>query len=81
MSPSPQTRSIRARFQVCFRLWRDHSLTIVLLTLGILVTAGAWLLEEGKGFDTVISVGTALLTGGVIFLFSGPFRERNRPEK
>ena len=60
--------------------WRDHSLTIVLGTLGIACTALAFLFEEGKLFDLVLGIGQSILTTGAVFFLSQYFRETTKPE-
>lgn len=62
------------------RLWRDHSLTIVMGALGTTVTAGAFLLDEGRMFDLVLGIGQSILTTGAVFFLSQYFRETTKPE-
>lgn len=59
---------------------RNHSLSIVLGVSGTVLTAGAWLLDEGKGFDTVLTLGGGVLTVALYNLLAGPLKETNRPE-
>jgi hypothetical protein len=70
---------------LCRRLWRDHSLTIVLAVLGLTATAISmwivWPIERDRWFDLVSGVGVALLTVALWQWLSGPFVERNKPEE
>jgi predicted membrane channel-forming protein YqfA (hemolysin III family) len=70
---------------LCRRLWRDHSLTIVLAVLGLTATAISivivWPIERDRWFDLVSSLGMAFLTVAVWQALSGPFVERNKPEE
>ena len=63
------------------RLWREHSLTIVLWAIGIPLTAAAWLLEPGKGFDTILSLGAGVLTVALFYTASNFLREVAKPEE
>jgi hypothetical protein len=66
------------------RLWRDHSLSIVLTVFGFASTfIGAWFvwpLEAERWFDLSTGVGAGFLTVAAFNWLSGPLRERNRPE-
>ena len=64
------------------RLWRDHSLTIVCLVVGVIGSMAAWILfDEGKAFDTLLGVSIGIFTVGLFYLMAGPLREKNKPEK
>jgi hypothetical protein len=62
------------------RFWRDHSLTIVMATAGAVLTAGAFLIEEGRAFDLVLGLGQGTLTTAALFFLSQWFREKAKPE-
>jgi thiol:disulfide interchange protein len=66
------------------RIWRNHSLTIVLTVLGCGLTALAiwlvWPLELDRWFDILSGLGAGLLTVALFNLLSGPLREKNKPE-
>jgi len=63
------------------QVWRDHSLSIVLLGSGTALCLMAWACEPGKLFDTLLTFGGGLLTVGVFYLAAGPLHEENRPEE
>jgi zinc transporter ZupT len=69
----------------CSRLWRNHSLTIVLTALGIALTALAlcfvWPLEADRWFDILSGFGSGVLTVALFNWLSGPLREANKPEE
>ena len=67
------------------RFWHDHSLSIILTILGLMLTAAGvwyvWPLDEDRIWDLLTGAGLGV---GIIALYSwlsGPFRERNKPEK
>lgn len=60
--------------------WRDHSLTIVLGGLAILLMLPCIPLEPGEAWDTFMTLGGGCGTVALLNLLSGPFRERNRPD-
>lgn len=62
----------------CARVWRDHSLTIVLA--GIALGCFGAALMQGETIS-LGDLGHDALSGVLIFLFSGAFREKNRPEE
>jgi hypothetical protein len=62
------------------RFWRDHSLTIVMAAAGAVLTAGAFLIEEGRAFDLVLGLGQGTLTTAALFFLSQWFREKAKPE-
>jgi predicted membrane channel-forming protein YqfA (hemolysin III family) len=70
---------------LCRRLWRDHSLTIVLAVLGLTATAISmwcvWPLERDRWFDLLSSMGMGFLTVALWQWLSGPLKEVNRPEE
>jgi hypothetical protein len=61
-------------------LWRDHSLTIVMAAIGIILTAYAFAFEEGKWFDLWLGLGQGTLTTAALFFLSRHFREVAKPE-
>jgi hypothetical protein len=67
------------------QLWRDHSLTIVLTALGIVLTLVSllfvWPLDPDRWFDIFAGLGSGVLTVALFNWLSGPLRERNKPEK
>lgn len=62
-------------------IWRDHSLSVVLLGIGVAITLCCIPLREGTAFDLISGIGTSFLTGGLLNVLSGPLREVNRPDK
>lgn len=62
------------------KIWRDHSLSIVMGSIGIALTVFAFTFDAGNWFDLFLSLGTGALTVVLMFAFAGPFRERNKPE-
>ena len=68
----------------CKRLWRNHSLTVVLTSLGIGLTALAvwivWPLEQDRWFDLISGFGAGTLTVALFNWLSGPWW-RNKPEE
>jgi hypothetical protein len=62
------------------RLWRDHSLSIVLAALGVGCIAYAFRHEEGQWFDLWLGLGQSTLTVSLFYVLSAWLRERNRPE-
>lgn len=60
-------------------IWRNHSLTIVLLLIGTATIAIAWLFED-KWWDMLSGLGQGILTGGLVFYLSRYFRETAKPE-
>lgn len=62
------------------RIWRDHSLSIVLSLFGIACVLTAFYFDEGRWFDLWLGLGHGFLTGALIFICSGFFREKNKPE-
>jgi thiol:disulfide interchange protein len=67
------------------KCWRDHSLTIVLTLLGLLLTGlgvwHVWPLENDRWFDIWSGLGAGTLTVALFNWLSGPLRERNKPEE
>jgi hypothetical protein len=61
-------------------LWRDHSLTIVMVTIGCAMTVIAFALDEGKWFDLWLGLGQGTLTAALLFFLSQWFRETAKPE-
>lgn len=59
----------------------DHSLSLVGLGVGTVLTAGAWALDEGKAFDTMLGYGQSFTVVGLWGLLSGPLKEVNKPEE
>lgn len=66
--------------EVSVRLWRDHSLTIVLAGLGAVTLTPLWGLTPGKAWDILCGFGTGFLALAIYNVAAGPLRERNRPE-
>ena len=60
-------------------LWRDHSLTIVLMLIGSGLIAVGFLFDD-KWWDVVSGLGLGTLTGGLVFVLSRYFRETAKPE-
>ena len=63
------------------KIWRNHSLTIVMWTLGSILTAVSFAFEPGRVFDLLLGLGAALITVALFGTLSGPLRERNKPEE
>lgn len=63
-------------------LWRDHSRTIVGLTIGLALMVASILLwpKGGVYFDAVTLVAGALIALGVQGVIDWKFREINKPE-
>jgi len=59
------------------RLWRDHSLTIVLVMIGGFCFALALV----HSWDFWLGLFHACIGVALLNLLAGPFRERNRPEE
>ena len=62
------------------RLWRDHSLTIVMVTIGCAMSLFAFWFDEGKWFDLWLGLGQGTLTAALLFFLSAWFRETAKPE-
>jgi hypothetical protein len=66
------------------RIWRDHSLTIILsiVALGstVIAVSFVWPLSPDRWFDLFSGIGAGFLTIAGFNWLSGPFRERNKPE-
>ena len=60
-------------------VWRDHSLTIVLATMGVALSAIAFFFDD-KLFDLILGLGQGVLTSALLFLLSRYFREKAKPE-
>jgi zinc transporter ZupT len=69
----------------CKRIWRNHSLTVVLTAMGIGLTALAlcfvWPLEPDRWFDIFSGFGSGVLTVALFNWLSGPLVEKNAPEE
>jgi hypothetical protein len=61
-------------------LWRDHSLTIMMVAIGCAFTALAFTFDEGKWFDLWLGLGQGTLTTAALFFLSQWFREKAKPE-
>lgn len=61
-------------------MWRNHSLTIIMLAIGLSLTAVAFLVVDGRLFDLVLGFGQSTLTTAAIFFLSQFFRETAKPE-
>ncbi len=64
----------------CRQAWEDHSLTIVLVGVGVVFSLAVIPIPEGKVFDYILGLAHGCLTGALVNGLAGPFRERNRPE-
>lgn len=62
------------------RLWHNHSLTIVSLSIGAVIVLASIPLREGTAFDLVSQLGGGLMGAGFVNALAGPFREVNKPE-
>ena len=65
----------------CWRIWQDHSLSVVNTVVGIALIVLAFQFEEGRWFDLFLGLGQGVLTAGLVFILSGPLRERNKPDE
>jgi thiol:disulfide interchange protein len=69
----------------CRQCWRDHSLNIVLTTIGLVAVAVAmwlvWPLSVERWFDILSGLGIGCLTVALFYGLAGRFRERNKPEE
>jgi len=64
------------------KFWRDHSLTVVLLIIGLLFLCIALLhSRDSIGWDIWLGLFHACVGVALLNLLAGPFRERNRPEE
>jgi hypothetical protein len=64
------------------RLWRDHSLTIILAAIGTVLFAVAMRFEQGsRGWDIVLGLSQGTLTVCLFYALAGCFREKNKPEE
>jgi hypothetical protein len=61
-------------------VWRDHSLTIVMVAVGCAMTLFAFAFDEGKWFDLWLGLGQGTLTTAALFFLSQFFREKTKPE-
>jgi len=59
------------------RLWRDHSLTIVLTVIGLACLGLAFV----HAWDFWLGLFHAAIGVALLNLLAGPFRERNKPEE
>ena len=62
------------------RLWRDHSLTIVMVAIGCALSVLAFAFDEGRWFDLWLGLGQGTLTAALLFFLSQFFRETTKPE-
>lgn len=62
------------------KLWRDHSLTIVLVTAGVLITGYSLTYDDANGWDFWLGLGQNLLGVALLFFLSQWFREVAKPE-
>lgn len=69
---------MRARLR---KLWRDHSLTIVRLSMGAAGILAALPLPEGKWWDLVAGLGLTFFAVALNDAMAGRWREVNRPEE
>ena len=78
-----KSRNVDARSKktnLVVRYWRDHSLTIVLWSVGLLFLAAAFCFEPGQVFDFLLGLGHGAITVALFNTLAGPLRERNKPE-
>ena len=64
------------------KVWRDHSLTIVLGILGTIGILVAFTYEqaEARMFDLWLGLGCGVLTVALFYFLSQFFREKAKPE-
>jgi thiol:disulfide interchange protein len=66
------------------RLWRDHSLSIILTAIGVTFVGVAvwlvWPVSRDRWFDIASGLGLGTLTVALFYGLAGCFRERNKPE-
>jgi hypothetical protein len=62
------------------RIWRDHSLTIVLAGVAVVFLLACVPVEPGKWCDFLMGFGHSTAGVATLNFLSGPLRERNRPE-
>lgn len=62
------------------RLWRDHSLTIVMVAIGCALSGLAFMIEADRWFDLWLGLGQGTLTAALMFFLSQYFREVAKPE-
>jgi len=63
------------------RLWRDHSLTIVLTVIGLACLGLAATAPDDYFWDFWLGLFHAAIGVALLNLLAGPFRERNKPEE
>lgn len=63
------------------QFWTDHSLTIVIGTLGLGFVLVAMPLREGNWFDLWLGLGHGCLTVAFLNALAGRLRERNKPDE
>jgi Trk-type K+ transport system membrane component len=64
------------------RIWHDHSLTIMLVTFGMLFFGVALLhTRDHRGWDILLGLFHACTGVALLNFLAGPFRERNKPEE
>ena len=64
------------------QLWRDHSLTIVLVVIGVACLGIAlWHDRDHRGWDIWLGLFHAAVGIALLNLLAGPFRERNKPDQ
>jgi uncharacterized membrane protein YgaE (UPF0421/DUF939 family) len=62
------------------RWWRDHSLTIVMIVIGISLIVISFFVEDDRFFDLFMGLGQGTLTAALLFFLSQWFRETAKPE-
>lgn len=62
------------------KFWNEHSLSVVMVSLGIGLIVFAFIFEEGKIFDLWLGLGQGVLTAALLFVLSRWFRETAKPE-
>ena len=63
------------------KYWKDHSLSLTFVLLGLVIVGGCIPLEEGTWFDLISGIGSAFFTTGLYGIASGPLVEKNKPEQ
>ena len=61
-------------------IWREHSLTVVMVSVGVILIGVAFIFEAGRVFDLFLGLGQGVLTASLVFFLSQWFREVARPE-
>jgi Co/Zn/Cd efflux system component len=62
-------------------LWKNHSLSVVLISVGIVLLLIAIPFVEGTWFDLLLTIGGGFFTVGLVQVLQGPLTEKNKPEE